>query len=219
MNMKKFFRIAAVSAALLCSALISCGAQSFWIGPKADFSASWISHTVLNPGDKVLPHNGFQAGLMASYDFGEDMMVQAELLYATKGHSDRNTLTDLKYSRNIGYLELPLFFGYKLDDEKFHIMIGPELAWMLHCTTKEQYLEGTQIKDGPEIDAKGDCNPFNIDFVLQFAYYFIPNLGIDLKLDVALNRTFRPEFAYKEKVPDNGHNMGASIGLVYRFEL
>lgn len=219
MNMKKFFRIAAVSAALLCSAFITCGAQSLWIGPKADFAGSWITHTVLNPGDKVLPHNGFQAGLMASYDFGEDMMVQAELLYATRGHSDRNTITDLKYSRNIGYLEIPLFFGYKLDEEKFHIMIGPELAWALHCTTKEQVFVGDKMQELKNDKSIADCNPFNISLALQFAYYFIPNLGVDLKLDFGLNRTFNKEFAYKDKVPDNGHNLGVCLGLVYRFEL
>lgn len=217
--MKRILRIAAVSAALICSASITCSAQSFWIGPKADFSASWITHTVLNPGDMTLPHNGFQAGMMASYDFSEDMMVQAELLYASKGHSDRNTLTDCKYSRNIGYLELPLFFGYKLDDEKFHIMIGPELAWVLHCQTKEQVLVGSGIQEIPNDKAKEDCNPFNISLALQFAYYFIPNLGVDLKFDIGLNRTFNKDFAYKGKVPDNGHNMGVSLGLVYRFEL
>lgn len=217
--MKTILRLAALCAALLCSFTVVCGAQSFWIGPKADISASWITHTVLNPGDKVLPHNSVQAGLMASYDFGEEFMVQAELLYAGKGHSDRNNLTDCKYVRNIGYLELPLLFGFKLNDEKFHIMIGPELAWALHCNTKEQYIEGDKIKDGPSIEAKSDCNPFNISFALQFAYYFIPNLGIDLKVDVGLNRTFNKEFAYQGKVPDNGHNLGACIGLVYRFEL
>lgn len=205
--MKRSFLLIAVLA--VCT---SASAQSFWIGPKAGLSASWITHTNLDLGDKVVPHNFFDAGLFASYDFGEELMVQAELLYSGKGHTDRNMETDYKYSRHLSYLQMPLLVGYKFADERLHIMVGPELGYLLSSRTRSDD-PGDRVGDTTD-----DCNRFNIALAIQFAYYFLPELGVDVKFDFGLNRTFKQDFSYGS-FDDKGRNMSLQLGLCYRFEL
>ena len=210
--MKRLTAILTLIAAFALAGCLKASAQSFWIGPEAGFNASWITHTIIDPGDKVLPHNNFYAGIKAAYDFGESMIGQMELLYAGKGHTDRNAITDYKYSRNLSYIQLPLLIGYKLADEKFHILVGPDFGYLIKSTTKS---DDPQDVTG---DTTADCNRFNIAAALQLAYYIIPQLGIDIRFDIGLNRTFHQDFSYGP-FNDQGRNLSVQLGVCYRFEL
>lgn len=194
-----------ISCALLLSIGSAVNAQDMQFGVKAGLSASWLQGTVVTGYETVVPHNNFYAGAFASCDVIDGFFLQAELLYAGRGHSDRSEIL-ADYSRNLGYLMLPVFAGYRIGDAS--IMLGPEFGYLLFSKTR--------VGD-TRTDTTADCNRFNICLAMQINYMITDNFGVDVKFDWGLNKTFKPGL-YAEGVNDNGRNMAAQIGFCYKFE-
>lgn len=195
-----------ISCALLLSFAATAKAQDFQFGVKGGASASWLQGTVVTGYEQVVPHISFYAGAYTSYDLARDFFLQAELLYAGRGHSDRSELLP-NYSRSLGYLMLPVFAGYRITDD-FSIMVGPEFGYLLFSKTKA---------GDKKTDTLKDCNRFNVCVAMQMNYMFTDCLGVDVKFDWGLNKTFKPGM-YAEGVNDNGRNMAVQIGLCYKFD-
>lgn len=196
---------------LLTIAILSCCMSSqaqARFGIKGGLSASWIPGTVINGDEVVSPHNSFYAGGFANWELGDILLLQTELLYAGKGHSDRSRLLNEKYFRDLGYLQLPVFVGVRIADDRCGIMLGPELGYLVYANTRDY--------DGSRKDSRDECNPFNFAIALQAAYMITDGLGIEIKADWGLTRTFKG--AYLGVADDPGHNMSFQIGLCYRFE-
>lgn len=227
--MKKTIIIAALA---IMTAAFPATAQ-VKIGPKAGLATSWIPGTNLDPYDKVLPHNSFYAGISAEYEFAENFMGQVEVLYTGKGHSDRNYLGgfqeawNTKYNLELGYIQIPVYAGYKFMDGQISLMLGPEFGFnVLAKTTKtmNKTIYGEDLKPNPiKQDVKNTVRPFNIGLGLQVSYEFIDGLGIDAKLTWGLNRTFRNGVNASGNITkdfsDRGHNTTIQIGLFYKFAL
>ncbi len=201
----KFYKIL-ISCALLMSIATVAVAQDFQFGVKGGLSASWLQGTVVTGYEKVVPHNNFYAGAFASCDVYDDLFIQAELLYAGRGHSDRSEILP-DYSRNLGYLMVPVFAGYRFGDD-LSLMVGPEFGYLLFSKTKV---------DKRTVDTIEDCKRFNVCIAMQLNYMITDNFGVDVKFDWGLNNTFKPGI-YAEGVNDNGRNMAAQIGFCYRFD-
>ncbi|MCQ2187612.1 MAG: PorT family protein [Bacteroidales bacterium] len=201
----KFYKILA-SCALLMSLWTMADAQDLQFGVKGGFSASWLKGTVVTGYETVVPHNNFYAGAFASVDVYDDVFVQAELLYAGRGHSDRSEILP-DYSRSLGYMMLPVFAGYHFTDD-LSLMLGPEFGYLLFSKTKVGDVSTDTLKD---------CNRFNVCIAMQLNYMITDNFGVDVKFDWGLNRTFKPGM-YAEGVNDDGRNMAAQIGFCYKFD-
>lgn len=200
MNARKLM----IAAALLVGCITAQAQTQF--GIKGGFSASWIVGTVLNGDEVVSPHNNFYAGATASWEIGDIFTLQTELLYAGKGHSDRSTLLNKKYTRTLGYLQLPVMFGVRLADDRCTLMLGPEPGYLVYAY-KNDY--------GVESSGKEECNPFNLAAAFQVTYMIIDAVGIDAKFDWGLTRTFSDK--YRGIVDDPGHNMSFQIGVCFKF--
>lgn len=186
------------------------------LGVKAGVSGSWISGVVLTPGARVIPHPSFYAGVSADVQIGEDLVAQAEVIYAGKGHSEVTTVGDIKnkYTLNMGYLQIPAMIGYRLGDGKCTLMAGPELGILLHAKDIDN-LNGFVTKT----DCREICNLLNLGLAVQANYMFLPNLGVDVKFDWGVTRTFK-QSAYQEiGLKGNSHNMSVQLGLCYVFGL
>ena len=194
----------AIAAALLFSTVAN--AQYFEFGVKGGFAASWIVNTVVIGDEIVFPHNNFYAGGYTTYDSSNGFIMQAELLYAGKGYSDRSELRG-KYSRSLSYLQVPLFAGYRFYSSKYTIMAGPEFGYLINSTTSTP---------GQNINSTSECNRFNIALALQTNYMLTDNIGVDVKFSWGANRTFAPDM-YAEKVNDNGRNVSVQIGVNWMF--
>ncbi len=100
--MKRFL----VTAILLVAAA-GLHAQEFRAGVVGDLNMSWI-HRSVGTSDCYL---GFGAGVKGEYHFtdstADDFYLEARLLYSLKGGSWASI------HDNLGYLELPLFAGYR----------------------------------------------------------------------------------------------------------
>ncbi|MBQ0024649.1 MAG: PorT family protein [Bacteroidales bacterium] len=203
MTIRKITRILAIAAVLL-TAVSTAEAQTYRFGPKGGLAIGWLPGTVINGDELIKPHNTFYAGVAGNAVFGNGFFMQAELLYAGRGHSDRGEIGG-KYSRTLGYLQLPLLFGVEVLEDKIFLSAGPELG----------YLVTDKIKaDLPSLSS--EAAKFNLSIGLQATYLISDEFGIELKFDGGLNRTFKGTYGGAE---DKAHNIGLQIGICYLFEL
>ena len=203
---------------VVAAALAMCaGAQAQnSIGLKAGISGGWIQGVVLTPGARVIPHPALYGGVTGTFYVSDNVFAQAELLYAGKGHSEATTVGRLhdKYSLNMGYLQLPAMVGITLADGRCSVMAGPEFGLLLHASDIDN-IDGRVSKT----NCKDICKPFNFAIALQANYMILPNLGVDIKFDWGLTKTFKDE-AYKIlDIKGNAHNLNVQLGICYRFEL
>lgn len=102
------------SAAPCTTMLAQTGANTFGIKGGLNWS------NLLPDGDDVNEENarwGFHAGVFGRATPSENLGIQGELLYSTKGTTVvYDGLIDQQVSFNLGYLELPLFVAIRLGD-------------------------------------------------------------------------------------------------------
>lgn len=203
----KNIRIALLLSALLLSASASLQAQTWHLGPKAGYAASWMPGTTINGDEQsILPHSSFYGGFLIDCYFGEMFYAEADIMYAGKGHSDKGGI-DIQFSRQLNYLQMPLLFGVSFADDQATVAIGPEFGWLISSTVKTM--------DLPKFNNTESCNRFNIALGLQLEYMISDEFGVDLKFDWGLNRTKK----YYIDVDDKGRNLSLQVGVCYKFEL
>ena len=179
-------------------------AQEFNFGVKAGIALNRINWTNLIPGDRVVPNVGFYAGVAGNLDLSDLVFGQMELLYARKGINTRSEIVG-KYSRNISYLQLPVFLGFKIgSDDGLRLMLGPEFGF---CVGER--ISGFVDNKKAVADMAA---PFNLAIAVQVNYMFTEEVGLDFKVDMGITKTFRDE-----KQVDNGRNLSLQLGLCYFF--
>lgn len=181
---------------------IGASAQEFNFGVKGGVAANWMPGTYLDPGDRARTNVGFYGGIVGALDFDRSIFIELEALYARRGISTSNELLG-KYSRNISYIQVPVLAGFKLSDDRFRVMVGPEFGFCV----------GNKVKSDAIYNPAsiGEVNPFNLSFVLQTTYLIVDMLGVDFKFDYGINRTMR------NAKDDRGRNMSLQLGLSLYF--
>ena len=202
--MKKLSVIAALSILMGTAAF----AQDFNLGIKGGVAANWIPGTIIDVFDRPNTNVGFYGGVTGSLDFDGSFFIQVEALYARKGISTNSDASG-KFSRNIPYIQLPLLAGFKLSDDRFRIMVGPEFGFNI----------GDNIKSDTPVDLSlyGKPAPFNLALAIQTTYLIAGNLGVDVKFDYGLTKTFQLPEDIKASIKESGRNMSLQIGLCYIF--
>lgn len=185
----------------------SVASAQFEAGVKAGFGAHWLPGTALDGTEAIRPHNGYYGGVFAEYTIDDTFIIQAEALYASKGHSDKSV--NGKYSRDLRYINIPLYFGYRLT-RNISIMAGPEIGLLTGCTV---------IRDGEKTKGKEGLNSFDAGIALQFSLAFSERVGLNLNGNYSFTRfaddKYLPEGAF-EPVVDKGHNAGMQLGIYYK---
>lgn len=241
--MKKIISI--LLAVLVVSSATAIAQKRFRLGPKAGLTANWLTGTikpvsqmpVAGSSDfKMLMAPNFYAGLSAEYEFIDDFILQLEALYVGKGGAYRhylagfndNTTWTHKYEVSLGYVQVPLFFGYRFMDDQVSIMIGPEFGFNLFAKNKTTYNTAfpdpviSEQKPNPlREDIKSYVRPFNVALALQASYMFWEGLCLDAKVSWGLNRTFTSDSASFDKIDFNArlNILTVQIGLSYKFAL
>lgn len=207
----------------------SASAQVEW-GLRGGVSANWIPKTsVMSTATKVYPCPAFYGGVTANFDISNDFIIHSELIYSGKGHSDKvyiaDYLIDSKEMAGPGvafenryklhYLQLPVLFGARLADERCYVALGPELGYLFAAKVKYIVTPDNGTKQTKTTDIRESCKPFNLGVALQAGYLFTDNLGLDLKFEWGVTKTFDN----LELLSDSkGHNTSVSIGVFYVFE-
>ena len=182
----------------------------FEAGINAGYSGQWILNTALNGNESIRPHNGYYAGLLGSYTFNNDMLVEAQINFASKGHADMS-MNDGHYRRDLYYLDVPVYVGYHLT-RRISLMAGAQFGYLL---ASKKNTEGV-IEDG-----RDDCYPCCASIVGQFTYMFTDRLGLNADFNYALTRTFSKPYRNNDGIleEDKGHNIGFQIGICYKLEI
>lgn len=201
-----------IAAALMMCLGTSAFAQ-FRIGAKGGLVAGWVQGITLLPGDRVMPHNNGFAGISAEYVIGDVALIETDVLFAMKGHADRNMATKAKTSYDIGYLEIPVLGGVSLWDGRANIAIGPQLGVMMFGKARGDLPEGTQSGRIDSYLKRCTC-----DLVLQGNYMFLPYMGVELKLNYGLTPVCDNSkvFPGVENITNGGRNVGVSLGMVFK---
>jgi hypothetical protein len=166
----------------------------FHIGIGGSLNSVWIMNQNMygQPEMDYAYKIGGNILLAAGYNFNPAIGLRLEPSYSWQGqdYDDDQAIDGIAYATtrdiNLHYFQLPLLFRYTpgMKKNKFHLMVGPELAFLL--SAKQEYLrdgqtaapfysesEGREIDPGAE-DIKDRYN--GVDFLL------VADLGADLKL-------------------------------------
>ncbi len=191
--------------------LIGAGAfgQGFHFGVKGGISGNWMPRTNINIDDTPVMNVGFYGGVTGTLFLSEMSFLQAEAIYTRKGVSTNSDLTG-KYSRNVSYIQVPVFFGLALgSDDALRFMLGPELAFAI----------GNQVVTNAALNPAGGDKykptAFNFGIGFQISYFITDGLGIDLRFDKGLTKTLKP--AVTGALEDKGTNLGVMLGVSYMF--
>ena len=182
----------------------------FEIGLHGGYSGHWILDTALNGNESIHPHNGYYAGIIGSCTFNNDILIETQINYASKGHSDIS-MNDGHYKRDLYYLDIPVFIGYHLN-WRLSLMAGAQFGYLLRAKKNTE---------GNVIDGRDDCYPCNASLVGQCTFMFTDRFGLNATFDYALTRTFnRPYTNNDGKIEeDPGHNIGFQVGICYKLEI
>jgi len=211
MSLKKV--LFATTLALAMGAGVASAQEEWEFGVKGGFALNMMPHTTVTAFDQFKANIGFQGGVYGAVYLSDLLIGQVELLYSRKGVSTINHAGEtafggaaLKYARNIHYIQVPVLIGFhSFLDDRLKVMLGPELNVCVGNDIVANYDDPAFMNDDYEL-----C-PVNLGFGLQSTYYLTESLGIDLKFDFGVTRTF------KKETDDKGHNTAVQLGLSYRF--
>lgn len=177
-------------------------------GIKGGLSLNMMPWTTLDVGDRALVNLGFYGGGYVAVDVSDYWFIQADVMYARKGVSTRSEIQG-DYSRNIGYLQIPLYIGWDITGSNdWRVMTGPGLGVYLGDSVNYS-------SPGEHPSSVGnECQPFNFFWALQGNYAITDSLLFEFRADVGITRTFKSGGLLTD---DKGRNASVSFGLCYRF--
>lgn len=212
----------------------------FRIGPKVGMTGGWIPGSTLASNEKVLPHMSFYAGISADYNITENFLVQADVLYTGKGHTDRTyALSDTsvetsRYNLEMGYIDVPIYIVYKLADNGLEFKLGPEFNFnVVGYSNTRTYDYAENLFKTDKMDLRNYIRPFNVGISAGISYEFFDGFAFDFRFSYDFLGTIKPSLVddinkyIKEnggtdagnRFSDKSRMMTISLGFVYKFEL
>ncbi|WP_407404659.1 porin family protein [Chryseobacterium sp.] len=203
--------------------------ENITFGIKAGGNSSYFSTQQLSAKNQKL---GFNAGVFVNIPLSQKFAIQPEVVYnqfgaksvlssseVTTGATTVNTQTD--FSTTMNYISVPLMLHMK-PAKNFYIEAGPEFSYYLNGKNKGETTVKTTTTGSPatsvvsstEQDINKDAvNKFNLGLGLGLGYYFVPNLGINVRYINSLTdmRNQKPEGT------DPQNHRVFQLGLNYKF--
>ena len=160
---------------------------------------------------------GFNAGVFANIPLASSFSVQPEVIYndlgskVTREYSVLGNNYRSEYSRNLGYVAVPVMFQYNATPE-FFLEAGPEFGFLV--SAKDKFKNSTNNNNNTQVATlnKDDFQTFNFGIGIGAGYYFLPNLGITARYTAGLTDI------YKNNNGDSVKNNVFQVGLAYKFK-
>ena len=213
--MKKLILGLAVTASTLAFAQQKTSTSPATFGVKGGMNVSSLSNgaDLSDSKSKI----GFNAGVFANIPLASSFSVQPEVIYNDLGSKVTREYTSLgntyrnEYSRNLGYVAVPVMFQYNATPE-FYLEAGPEFGFLVSANDK--FKNSTNNNSSTQIASlnKDDFKTFNFGIGIGAGYYFIPNLGITARYTAGLTDI------YKNNSGDAVKNNVFQVGLAYKFK-
>ncbi|UEQ77293.1 porin family protein [Chryseobacterium arthrosphaerae] len=213
--MKKLILGLAVTAGTLAFAQQTPSSNPVTFGVKGGMNVSSLSNgaDLSDSKSKI----GFNAGVFANIPLASSFSVQPEVIYNDLGSKVTREYTVLgnnyksEYSRNLGYVAVPVMFQYNATPE-FFLEAGPEFGFLV--SAKDKLKSSTNNSNNTQVATlnKDDFQTFNFGIGIGAGYYFIPNLGITARYTAGLTDI------YKNNSGDAVKNNVFQVGLAYKFK-
>ncbi len=126
-------------------------------------------------GDGMAGYNklGMEFGFSVQSPISEKLLFQPEILYFQKGSSSNaDTPFYLKYKLN--YLELPLMFGYNIN-EYFQVQGGPSIGYLLKG----------EVSSALSSNSLDGVNKIDASVMVGGSYRFLANTSIKLRYSIS----------------------------------
>nr|WP_315028283.1 porin family protein [uncultured Chryseobacterium sp.] len=213
--MKKLILGLAVTAGTLAFAQQKTSTNPVTFGVKGGMNVSSLSNgaDLSDSKSKI----GFNAGVFANIPVASNFSVQPEVIYndlgskVTREYSALGNTYRSEYSRNLGYVAVPVMFQYNATPE-FFLEAGPEFGFLV--SAKDKFKNSTNNNNNTQIATlnKDDFQTFNFGIGIGAGYYFLPNLGITARYTAGLTDI------YKNNSGDAVKNNVFQVGLAYKFK-
>ncbi|MET3036557.1 porin family protein [Chryseobacterium sp. NRRL B-14859] len=214
--MKKLILGLAVTAGTLAFAQQTPSTNPVTFGVKGGMNVSSLSNgaDLSDSKSKI----GFNAGVFATIPVASNFSVQPEVIYNDLGSKVTREYTVLgntyrnEYSRNLGYVAVPVMFQYNATPE-FFLEAGPEFGFLV--SAKDKFKSSTNNNNNSsQITTlnKDDFQTFNFGIGIGAGYYFTPSLGITARYTAGLTDI------YKNNSGDAVKNNVFQVGLAFKFK-
>jgi len=152
-------------------------AQRFEGGVIAGFNATQVE------GDTFKGYNkpGILAGFFVQTDVAPAIFAGMEIKYSQKGSRKRIKQNDpdpKKYIMRLGYIDLPVFAGFRTSD-RGAVVAGVSAGYLMHSMEYNEY--GEFPKDDLHVFKNFDLQPF-----LGFQFDMLEQLKIDLRFALSV---------------------------------
>uniref|UniRef100_UPI0032169378 porin family protein n=1 Tax=uncultured Draconibacterium sp. TaxID=1573823 RepID=UPI0032169378 len=152
-------------------------AQRFDAGLIAGFNASQVEGDTFKGYHKA----GVLAGIFVQTDVAPAIVAGMEIKYSQKGSrkkfDPKHPEVD-KYVMRLGYVDVPLFVGFRTNDRSM-IIGGIAPGYLIH--SKELNTDG----EIPEQDRQ-NFNSFDLQPFVGFQFDFLERTSVDLRLDLSV---------------------------------
>ncbi|WP_419870877.1 porin family protein [Chryseobacterium sp. CT-SW4] len=160
---------------------------------------------------------GFNAGVFMNVPIASQFSIQPEVLYndlgskVTREYNVAGNTYKSDYSRNLGYIAVPVMFQYNATPE-FYLEAGPEFGFLVNA--KDKFKSSTNGNVSSQVSSldKSDFQTFNFGIGIGAGYYFIPNLGLTVRYTAGVTDV------YKNNSGDAVRNNVFQVGLAYKFK-
>lgn len=138
-------------------------------GIKSGINITTTKNLIEYPRNRI----GFYGGGFVTIPLYKKLFLQPELIYSTKGDRSTNQLNSSSIIVRFNYLNLPILFGYKID-QKTSLLFGPELGLLTSARLR--------IFRDQKFDAsKNYPNKFDAALDIGISYNAIKNIGIEVR--------------------------------------
>jgi len=158
-------------------AIVSIYAQRFDAGLIAGFNASQVE------GDTFKGYNkaGILAGIYVQTDIAPAIVAGMEIKYSQKGarknYDPKEPDVD-KYIMRLGYIDVPLFMGFRANDRSM-IIGGIAPGVLLHSKELNSYGEFP-------VEDQHPFNTFDLQPFIGFQFDFLERLSLDLRFALSV---------------------------------
>jgi hypothetical protein len=183
-----------MKATKLLATLVLCAAPALLkaqVGqPRNDFAVGvnggyLINRVSFNPTIKQNWKGGETFGISLRYTcekyFSAVCAVVAEVNYANMGWKELIETSDETYSRDVRYVQVPLFarlgWGRERRGAQFFFQVGPQLNY---CIGEKAHLGGDWTVDNPGRRPNGIVEQYTLDVENKFEYGIVAGLGVEL---------------------------------------
>jgi hypothetical protein len=153
---------------------------------------------------------GWYVGTFVTLDLSKKWVLEADLLYSSKGTSASKQVGPLEITSRFNYVNVPVLLGYKLHTRS-SILIGPELGYLTSVRT-------FYGKSGNFNTSKNYPSKFDIGLATGLHISIITKLGVEFRYVYGFKTLYYVDDYGVRHSSSKGANRVFQFGVSYKIE-